>query len=287
MKLIVRADDYGYTDIYNQGTIDAIEHGIVTSVDIMLDTPGTMSALEAIKAYPWISVGWHAHFWGRPLLDPKEVPSMVDETGKFKFRKDAGLKATVVYEEALKESRAQIELCIRVLGKAPDTAWINQNQTAFERARQQVCKEYGIACNIASKPDAKGKLVKADPAYLKLGIYMPNQPATVYKTCYAASYEERMTYDPVAYYVQDQGSILQHSIALTAWHPGYLDPYIMKESRMRECRVMDVEALCSETLKQWIIDNQIELINQRDAMYGTKEYQNHLNSINSPFYRKQ
>lgn len=39
MKLIVRADDFGYTKTHNDGTMKAIDDGIVTSVDIMLDTP--------------------------------------------------------------------------------------------------------------------------------------------------------------------------------------------------------------------------------------------------------
>lgn len=286
MKLIVRADDFGYTKAYNDGTIEAIDNGIVTSVDIMLDTPGTMDALVRIKEYPWISIGWHAHFWGKPVLDPSEVPSLVDETGKFKFRKDQKLKATCVFEEVLKESRAQMELCIRILGKAPDTAWIQDNGSEFERARKQVCVEYGIQMNIADKPDVNGKIVPALEKHSHLGIYMPNQPATVYKTCYSNIYSERMSYDPVKYYVNDEGSILDKAIALTAWHPGYLDPYIMNESSLAEGRVIDVIALCSSELKQWIIEHEIELVNHRDALYGTHEFQNHLRSINSPLLKK-
>ncbi len=286
MKLIVRADDFGYTKAYNDGTIAAIENGIVTSVDIMLDTPGTLDALERIKAYPWISIGWHAHFWGKPVLDPQKLPSMINEEGKFKFRKDQSLKKTCLYEEVLKESRAQIDLCLKVLGRVPDTAWIQDNGSDFERARKDVCDEYGIHCNIASKPDYEGILVPAYAPYQKLNVYMPNQPATIYKLCYSDSHAERSLYDPVKYYLDDEGDILNKEIALTAWHPGYLDPYILNESRMGECRVLDVEALCSEKLKQWVIDNRIELINHRDALFKTKEYQNHLRGINSPLYIK-
>lgn len=82
MKLIVKADDYGYTPTYNDGTIKAIEEGLVTTVDLMLDTPGVEDAIERIKAYPWISVGWHSgHYWGVPAADPKLVPSMVNAEG--------------------------------------------------------------------------------------------------------------------------------------------------------------------------------------------------------------
>lgn len=287
MKLIVRADDFGYTDIYNKGTIEAIENGIVTHAEIMFDTPGTIDSLEKIKEYPWISVGWHAHFWGRPVLDPTEVPSMVNEEGRFKFRKDQSLKQTCNFEEVLKESRAQMELCISIIGRAPDVAGIQNNDSPFEKARKQVCDEYGIKYNFFSKPDFNGVVVPCLDQYKDLEIYMPNQPATVYQVCYDDSYMIRKQYDPVAYYLNDEGNILDKKVAITAWHPGYLDPYILNESRMGEVRVVDVDALCSPVLKKWIIENKVELINMRDALYDTNEYQNYLRSINSPLYIKK
>ena len=64
MKLIIRIDDVGYTEVHNLGSWKAIEQGIATSADVMLDTPGTEDALRRLRDYPWISVGWHSHFWG-------------------------------------------------------------------------------------------------------------------------------------------------------------------------------------------------------------------------------
>lgn len=280
-KLIIRADDFGYTKTYNDGTMEAVENGIVTSVDLMLDTPGAVDAMERIKDYPWISVGWHSHFWGRPVLDPSEVPTMVNEEGKFKFRHDQKLKDTCDYDEVVKECRAQLERCFKILGRIPDTTWVH-NEGVFEHARKQVCDEYGIKYNFADKPDPNGTIIEADPEYQCLNIYMPNQPATVYKKCYSDSFKERSDYDPVRYFINDEDHLMDKHIVLTAWHPGYLDPYVMHESRLWDPRVEDVSALCSEELKKWIIENKIELINHRDALYGTKEYQNHLHSINSP-----
>jgi chitin disaccharide deacetylase len=89
MKLVIRADDVGYTDICNIGTFKTLEQGISTSADVMLDTPGTEDALLRLLEMPWISIGWHTHFWGSPVLDPTEVPSLVEEeNGRIRFRKD-------------------------------------------------------------------------------------------------------------------------------------------------------------------------------------------------------
>jgi hypothetical protein len=82
-KLIVRADDVGHSTVCNIGSFEAIENGVVTSADVMLDSPGTEDALERLKAFPWISVGWHMHMWGAPVLDPRQVPSLVEKDGDF------------------------------------------------------------------------------------------------------------------------------------------------------------------------------------------------------------
>ncbi len=49
-------------------------------------------------------------------------------------------------------------------------------------------------------------------------------------------------------------------------------------------RSVDVHALCSEEVKGWIREHGIELVNIRDAIYGTNEYQNHLRVVQSPLY---
>jgi predicted glycoside hydrolase/deacetylase ChbG (UPF0249 family) len=181
-----------------------------------------------------------------------------------------------------RESKAQMELCLKILGRVPDTTWIQPNGSDFEKARMQICKEYGIAMNFADKPNKDGNIVKAFAEYRHLNIYMPNQPATVYRQCYSELYCDREKYDPIDYYVKDEGEILNKEIALTAWHPGYLDHYVMSESSLHAARVKDVESLTSESLKKWIISNRIELVNTRDALFGTREYQNHLDLIKSP-----
>jgi predicted glycoside hydrolase/deacetylase ChbG (UPF0249 family) len=309
MKLIVRADDVGYTDAYNMGTEKAIREGVVTSADFMLDCPGFESAVEMLKKYPFLSIGWHSHFWGRPVSDPSEVPSMVNEKGAFKFRKNQGLKDTCDYDEVVKECRAQVERCIRMLGKAPDYTHIHLAKNpanvmgsqvpqepshlsdaenvhvqpgVFEAARKQVCDEYGIKYGFCTKMQPDDSYQESPlPEYESLGIYMVNQPATVYKPMYDDSMTIRKTYDPVAYYQSNADDMLSRNIVITAWHPGYLDDYILSESRCATARVVDVRALCSPALKQWIRENHVELINYRDALYGTHEYQNHLKTVHS------
>lgn len=283
-KLIIRADDVGYTPVNNDGVFRAIDNGIVTSADLMLDTPGSLDAMYRLRERPWISVGWHTHFWGSPVSDPEEVPSMINEEGQFKFRHNQSLKDTCVYEELVHEMRAQLYRCRRVLGRVPGYTWIHNTDGNFSRALIQVCNENNIEYNFGSKPDREGGLVPADEKYRDLHIYMPNQPAGYYKICYDDSMQIRNTYDPAKYFIDDYDHLMDQETVLTAWHPGYLDEYIYNESRLHEARIKDINALCSYALKQWIIQNRITLVNTDDALHGTNEYQNHLRSIQSSLY---
>jgi predicted glycoside hydrolase/deacetylase ChbG (UPF0249 family) len=212
---------------------------------------------------------------------------MVNEEGKFKFRKDQKLRATVTYEDALAECRAEIERCIKLLGRVPDTTniqeHIHNNGNELERARKDICDEYGIAYGFVHKYDKHSdKKIFPKEQYKHLGIAMSTQQTTAYKEWESKDWNDRRGYDPVRYFLEDEDNILSHEISISAWHPGYLDDYVANESSYTTARPVDVGALCSPVLKQWIIDNKIELINHRDALYGTHEYQNHLKMTGSP-----
>lgn len=320
-KMIFRADDVGFSNVCNIGTFEAIENGVVTSADVMLDSPGTEDALERLRDYPWISVGWHMHMWGAPVLDPAQVPSLVEKAGPFtgRFRTDLRQAEDVDFDEAVMELRAQLERCARILGKVPDTGGGSRGNAAWGRACLQVQDEYGLAYNFAGSarpvseewinhikaakdageewakyyevPDRS--LGKADEKWASRRIFSPGGTnATINLLTDSVSAVEK-NYDPVLYYTADPNRMLElpdDMILTKAWHPGYVDYYVYRlgervnRARAQQFvvgRVQDVAALCDVRLKNWIKANNIELVNTRDALYGTREYQNHLNAIGS------
>ena len=283
-QLIIRADDVGYTVTNNDGVFRAIDNGIVTSADLMLDTPGSIDAMYRLRERPWISVGWHTHFWGFPVSDPEDVSSLLNEEGRFKFRHNQKLKDTCDYNEIVHEMRAQLNRCRRIMGHVPNYTWIHDNGGNFSKALKNVCDDYHIEYNFGDKPDHDGKLIEADEKYRNLHIYMPNQPAGYYKVCYDDSVRTRNTYDPAKYFIEDYDHLMDKETVLTAWHPGYMDEYIYSESSLGDARIRDIVALSSPVLKQWIVDNRIRLINTDDALHGTDVYQKHLKDIGSSLY---
>ncbi|HAL74017.1 MAG TPA: hypothetical protein DCM45_02860, partial [Clostridiales bacterium] len=80
-------------------------------------------------------------------------------------------------------------------------------------------------------------------------------------------------------------------VIVQAWHPGSLDYFVYRQGDSGRfsrnflfARLIDAEALCSPAVKQWIIDHRIELVNYRDALFGTHEMQNHLRAIDSDLF---
>jgi predicted glycoside hydrolase/deacetylase ChbG (UPF0249 family) len=58
-RLIVNADDLGYTEPVNRGILEAHERGIVTSASLMVDLPAAAAAVAAARGTR-LSVGLHA-----------------------------------------------------------------------------------------------------------------------------------------------------------------------------------------------------------------------------------
>jgi predicted glycoside hydrolase/deacetylase ChbG (UPF0249 family) len=313
--------------VCNLGTFETIEHGVTTSADVMLDSPGTEDALERLKAYPWISVGWHMHMWGAPVADPKRVPSLIERSGEFagRFRTDLAQASDVVFEEALTELRAQLERCIKILGKVPDTGGGGPRRpgSPWGKAVGQIFDEFGLPYDFSSSAPTNEKYLKkiqdaqkAGEEWARYYSAAPNQGAKaaekwanrkIFTPAGTTAYIDLLTdsiskvekeYDPVLFYTEDRAGILKYPadwIFVQAWHPGYVDYYTYRlgeranRPRAQQFvvgRTQDVAALCDVRLKNWIKQNRIELVNFRDALYGTHEYQNHLRVVGSDLYMR-
>lgn len=296
-KLIIRADDVGYTFVNNIGAFETMsDNGVVTAADVMLECPGTVDALERLRDLPWISVGWHSHFWGSPVLPFDKVPSIVDASiGHFRqdLRKAEDFSADELYEEMM----AQMERCRQILGRYVDTGGIyRDNDSLFGRTQKRVCDELGIPYNFVTKEMKGGGIFEADPKYKDAGIFTLDG-GTAYKDLFVDSISaQEKNYDPYLYYAEDRGGMMDKyekgfKAVSQSWHPGYVDYYMYQlgdqgpdRAKFTVIRTKDVEALTSDRMKKWIIDNRIELVSFTDMIYGKNDFQNHLKEIGSPLY---
>jgi hopanoid biosynthesis associated protein HpnK len=76
-RLIVNADDFGFTAGVNRAIVEAHTRGIVTSSTLMANGRAFEDAIRLAKSVPSLSVGCHVVLIdGTPVLDAKQLPSI-------------------------------------------------------------------------------------------------------------------------------------------------------------------------------------------------------------------
>ena len=249
MRLIVRVDNIGWDAICNDIAWKTIEHGITTAVHVRLDAPETASALQRLKEYPWISVGWQCDFLGKPVRDPEKVPTLVDRNGN--FRPDLTTAQDVSRVEALLEMRAELFRCAGILGYIPTYRnRVFAKTSPFGRAIGEIDQEFGIVTRFTREPDSEDTEALDEQWENRRIVRMPRpdlsgDAADAFLRC------------ADALLAQDENTWISR------WLPEHAD------------------ALCDSRLSDWIVDNGVELVNYHDALFGTREYQNHLRGTGS------
>ncbi|MGC2259344.1 MAG: ChbG/HpnK family deacetylase, partial [Candidatus Sulfotelmatobacter sp.] len=92
-RLIVNADDFGFTAGVNRAIIEAHTRGIVTSTTLMASGPAFNDAVRLARETPRLDVGCHLVLIdGEPVLDAVRLPTITSrDSGTGRFRD--GLKS--------------------------------------------------------------------------------------------------------------------------------------------------------------------------------------------------
>jgi predicted glycoside hydrolase/deacetylase ChbG (UPF0249 family) len=82
-RLIVNADDFGWSEGVNRGIVEACRSGIVTSTTVLANGAAFDGAVRLARQERRLGVGVHLNLSdGAPLLPRWEVPSLVNEQGQ-------------------------------------------------------------------------------------------------------------------------------------------------------------------------------------------------------------
>ena len=113
-RLVVNADDLGLTTGVNDGIFDAHERGILTSASLFANAPATSDAIRRATSHPSLGLGAHLTLVdGCPTLPPAQIPTLVEDDGRFRRSWKpfivACLQGHVSLVELERELTAQIE----------------------------------------------------------------------------------------------------------------------------------------------------------------------------------
>ena len=85
MRILVSADDFGLSEGITTNILDAVDHGIVTSVSIIANGLGFENAICEYRKRRGLYLAVHLNLMeGRPLCPADQLPDLVDEQGYFR-----------------------------------------------------------------------------------------------------------------------------------------------------------------------------------------------------------
>jgi Uncharacterized protein conserved in bacteria len=260
-KLIVVADDFGFSEAYSLGALKAYKEGIVTVLSLMSNMDAAEFAVNlAKKEAPEVCLAQHTNFvQGKPVA--KDVPSMTDEYG-YLYRSSqwapskewspesalgSKLKGTVVvsYEDIYKETMAQLNRFKELVGAYPVHFEGHSVGTPdIKKAFRTIGKELGIHNMYQEAED--DKMYYAHELALSNSKYIE-----ILHTGFTA--EDFMA---------DVCGILSspYEYNVLHFHPGYLDAYVIDNTSLTIPRVRDLQTLTDPRVKQWLKDNDVELV---------------------------
>lgn len=251
-RLLIRADDLGYSRGVNYGIVDSVRGGLVGSVGVMTNMESVDHGLELLSGFD-VCLGQHTNICvGRPLTDPALIPSLCGSDGMFKpsvAYRDAMKQGIdfVVLDEVVLEIEAQYRQFVSLLGRDP---------SYFE----------GHA--VASPAFFEGLGIVAERHGLPLFPMGAPGEAVTFKSTSVAPY---MPTDFRAYEMDPfsavRGAVENASddtCTLMVFHPGYIDAYLMEHSTMTTTRTREASMLCDPATREWLASQDIALVTYDD-----------------------
>jgi predicted glycoside hydrolase/deacetylase ChbG (UPF0249 family) len=152
--LIVNADDFGLTEGVSRAVLRAHREGIVTSTSVLAIGPAFDRTVGWLADAPMLGTGAHLAAVGEdpPLLTAREVPTLVDRSGRLRmsWRQFLPLMAArrIDPEDVRREFAAQLDR-IHAAGVTIDHLDTHQNVHLWPSVRDVViglARERGIRC---------------------------------------------------------------------------------------------------------------------------------------------
>jgi chitin disaccharide deacetylase len=159
-KVIITGDDFGLALPVNEAIVEAHLRGILTTASLMVAAPFRRDAAKRASEAPSLKVGLHLTLVeGRPILEPRQIPDLVDANGSFSTHlARAGFKFFFIpgiRKQLEAEIRAQFE-AFRKTGLALDHVNAHNHMHLHPTILQlmlKVGRDYGLkAVRVPNEP---------------------------------------------------------------------------------------------------------------------------------------
>lgn len=241
--ILLRADDLGYSKGVNYGIKRCVDKKTIRTVGLIVNLNDSQHGFDLIKDAD-LCLGLHVNItYGKPLADPKQVPSLLQPSGV--FRSSKAYPCMIDYEEVYKEVEKQYERFLEITQRMPD--YIEGHailDETFLKAIEEVAKKHQILY-VPSIPN-------------------PDQPAFLHgKPTYFWLESMQKDYDPAQTFKR-VSNIQREGCEVIIFHPGFVDDDLMNRSSLLLPRVKEVCFLTAEDLIETITSEPNRFITYRE-----------------------
>lgn len=259
-KLIINADDFGYSKAVNRGIIETYQNGILTSTTMMANMSGFEDGCILSKENSGLAIGVHLSLTcGYPIL--KNVDGLVDSKGKFKplsYYKTSSFELDL--EQLYDEWDAQIQKIVR--------SGINISHLDSHHYIHSYGTIYSVIVELAKKYRVPVRNCYGVHSKIKNPIVVPSEGLWNFFN-YAEMKDMKENYSMKKSEIfdilkKDAEKYSHYSLFEAVVHPGYLDTDIWYGSTFNLARIREVEMLCDLDLKKLLDEFNYELINYHE-----------------------
>jgi chitin disaccharide deacetylase len=285
-RLIVNADDFGFTSGVNRAIVEAHVGGVVTSTTLMANGPAFEEVAQLAKTIPKLSVGCHVVLIdGRPVLRSEQLPSLTRDSrfrdGLLTFATRA-ITGRIDAEEITAEATAQIRK-IQSAGIAVSHIDTHKHTHLFPKVLRPLLRAAG-ACGVRALRNPFGPRLPLRSAQLlaRPGLWTRYAELHVLGG-FAGKFREAVDREG---FVTPDGTLgivvtgaldetlfqaIARSIPQGTWefvcHPGYNDADLqVAETRLRQSRETELRVLTLPAARELLLRQDIELISYRELV---------------------
>lgn len=283
-RLIVNADDFGYTSGVNRAIVEAHSNGIVTSSTLMANGAAFEEAVQFAAKVPKLSVGCHVVLTdGEPVLAAQQVPSLTSNShfrdGMITFAARA-IAGQMRPEEISAEATAQIRK-LQAAGITVSHVDTHKHTHLFPKILRPLLRA-AAASGVRAIRNPFGPRLPLHSSQLlsRPNLWTRHAQVRILQS-FAGKFHKAVeregfmtpngTLGVVVTGVLDE--TLFHAIAQSipagTWefvcHPGYNDPALQSaKTRLRESREVELRVLTLPAAREVLAQQGIQLISYRD-----------------------
>lgn len=228
MKLVINADDFGYTKGVTYGIIEGNKKGIIRSTTVLANSDHMLEMVALTKDLD-LGIGVHLNLTlGKPLTVNKTLTA---EDGNFYKGRNTIWTMNPSYDEIYLEWKAQIERYIEVFGHKP--THLDSHHSVHDATKEA----YAVSSRLAKE----------------YGLQMRRYGSFKYVPGF---YGEYATAENLIK-IMDENADEDIEIMV---HPAYCDLDLYRDSSYSLNRVKELNALCDPKVISYINEHHVELV---------------------------